>query len=87
MKMFLAILALALAAPVAAQTAPADQGHQQHGQQPAQPGHHQQHGQPGQQGQHQQGEHHCACCADRNGNGRMDCCEEAQAPAGNRQGD
>jgi hypothetical protein len=82
MKYLLATLALTLAAPVAAQTAPAHQGRQQHGQhQPAQHQRHDQHG------QHQQGQHNCPCCADRNGNARMDCCEEAQAPSANRQGD
>jgi hypothetical protein len=72
MKYFLATLALAFAAPVAAQTAPAHQDHQQH--------------QQGQHSQHQQGQH-CACCVDRNGNGRMDCCEEAaRNPAARPQG-
>ena len=67
MKIIIAAFALAIASPAVAQTAPA-----------AQPADHSQH----QQGQHQgmphgqqgQGEG-CACCADRNGNGRMDCCE------------
>lgn len=64
MKFLIAILALALAAPVAAQTAPAQPDHRQHGQhQQHQPARHQQHGD--------------GCCADRNGNGRMDCCEQA----------
>ena len=71
MKIIAAAFALALASPALAQTAPA-----------AQPADHSQH----QQGQHQghqqgtpPGQGHgegCACCADRNGNGRMDCCEE-----------
>ena len=66
MKYLVATLALAFAAPVAAQTAPAHQDHQQHGQH--------------QQGQHQG--HGDGCCADRNGNGRMDCCERMAAQSG-----
>lgn len=64
MKTLIATLALAVAAPLAAQPAPVQQDHRPHGQ-------HQQH-QPGQHQQHGDG-----CCADRNGNGRMDCCEQA----------
>lgn len=84
MKYFMTAVALVIAAPAAAQTAPAQphQGHDQH-QQHGQGQHqgHDQHGQP-QQGQHQaQG----GCCADRNGNGRMDCCE-GMAEAGARCG-
>lgn len=72
MKPFVAAIALVIAAPAAAQSGPApQQDHAQHGQGPA--GH----------GQHRPGEHEERdCCADRNNNGRMDCCEEAQrAPA------
>ena len=69
MKILLATLALAFAAPVAAQTAPAQPGHDQHWQ-------HQQH-QPGQHQPAQHQQHGDGCCADRNGNGRMDCCEQA----------
>ena len=77
----LVLVLLALAAPAAAQTAPdahhghgqhQQQGHQQHDQ-------HQQH-QPGQTQGHGDG-----CCADRNGNGRMDCCER-MAEASDRRG-
>ncbi|HYN45098.1 MAG TPA: hypothetical protein VES64_00235 [Allosphingosinicella sp.] len=89
MKYFMTAVALVIAAPAAAQTAPAQQHqghdqHQQHGQ-----GQHQgqaQHGQH-QHGQHQQGQHQEQgdCCADRNGNGRMDCCE-GMAQSGDRRG-
>jgi hypothetical protein len=83
MKKFVAMMALVLAVPAAAQTAPATphQSHQQHqthgqGAQPHGTGH-AQHGQPPQagQGQHQGHDMQDGCCADRNGNGRMDCCE------------
>ena len=67
MKLVLTAMALVFAVPAAAQTAPAaqHQGHQDH---------------QGQHGQHQPGQHEGhgmrdGCCADRNGNGRMDCCE------------
>lgn len=75
-QLLIAAVALVIAVPAAAQTAPAQpaQDHSRHNMQ----GHaeHAQHGQPqgGQQGQppgHAMGD----CCADRNGNGRMDCCE------------
>ena len=70
MKIIIAAFALAIASPALAQTAPA--------------------GQPADHSQHQQGQQHqghgegCACCADRNGNGRMDCCEN-MGQAGQRQ--
>lgn len=72
MKIIIAAFALAIASPAVAQTAPAAQpaDHSQHQRMP--------HGQ--QQG-HGDG---CACCADRNGNGRMDCCEN-RGEAGQRQ--
>lgn len=77
MKYVLVTLALALAAPAAAQTAPdAHQGHGQHQQQGQQHDQHQQH-QPGQTQGHGDG-----CCADRNGNGRMDCCERMAGQSG-----
>jgi hypothetical protein len=77
MKIIVAAIALALAFPAAAQTAPAQ--HQGHGQ-PAPPQH--------QPGQHQPGQHQGhedGCCADRNNNGRMDCCER-MAQAGEARG-
>ncbi len=83
--LLIAAVALVIAAPAAAQTAPAPQhqGHAQLGQGMD----HSQHGQPqsGQHGQHQGGQpqghgNMGDCCADRNGNGRMDCCEN-MAPA------
>ena len=82
MKIVITAIALVFALPAAAQTAPAPQhqDHQQHqGQAHAQPGQHQmtQHSQhqAGQQGQHQGHDMRSGCCADRNNNGRMDCCE------------
>ena len=91
MKFLMTAIALVIASPAVAQTAPAQQhqGHDQHqqhqGQQQGQPP-----GQPqgqAQHGQHQQGQHQerGGCCADRNGNGRMDCCE-GMAQAGDRRG-
>lgn len=72
MKYLISAVVLVIAAPAAAQTAPGPQhqGHDQHQQ-------HQGHGQPAGHGQP------CGCCADRNGNGRMDCCE-GMAPSGER---
>ena len=76
MKIFVTAIALVIAAPAAAQTAPAQQPHQGHGQHQQQGQGHGQHQpgqhQPGQQGGHQE---HRGCCADRNNDGRMDCCE------------
>jgi hypothetical protein len=74
--MLIAAITLLIAAPAAAQTAPAQpaQDHSQHNMQG--------HAAPAQQGQPQGGQHdqhqgHAMgdCCADRNNNGRMDCCE------------
>lgn len=74
MKYIISAIALVIAAPAAAQTAPAPQ-HQGHGQHQQHQGHGQPagHGEPG------------GCCADRNGNGRMDCCE-GMAQSGDRPG-
>ena len=82
MKIIVTAIALAFALPAAAQPATTQhqghgqhqQGHDQHQQGQHQPGQHQ----PGQHEQHRDG-----CCADRDGNGRMDCCEQAE---GQRQG-
>ena len=87
MKIIVTAIALAFAFPAAAQTAPAQHAdHAQH-----QPGQHQ-HGQghADHQGQHQQGQHEGhegGCCADRNNNGRMDCCEEGGSCEGCREHD
>jgi hypothetical protein len=86
MKYFLSAIALVIATPAAAQTAPAQdhQGpgqHQQHGQHQGHAQHQQHRQQGGQSGHAPQGD----CCADRNGNGRMDCCER-MAEAGDRRG-
>ena len=75
MKIIVTAIALAFALPAAAQPA-GHQGHDQHQQQ--QQGHDQHRQQPGQHESHRDG-----CCADRDGNGRMDCCEQAE---GQRQG-
>ncbi|MGQ0558029.1 MAG: hypothetical protein ACT4OE_00320 [Sphingosinicella sp.] len=69
MKILLTAIALGFAVPAAAQ--PAAQPQQQH----------QQHQQGTPHGQHQGQGHSCACCADRNNNGRMDCCERMGQPA------
>jgi hypothetical protein len=88
MKYLTMAIALVIAAPAAAQTAPApNSGHDQHQQHQPQAGHHGQH----QQSEHQQSghqqdghqqsghqQHGEGCCADRNENGRMDCCEQAE---------
>ena len=89
MKILVAAFALAIASPAFAQGAP-DNSHAQHQPQGQhQPGQHgspqgMTHGQhqPGQHDHHQgmqhgQDEGHAGhgCCADRDGNGRMDCCE------------
>jgi uncharacterized protein involved in copper resistance len=87
MKIIATAIALVIAFPAAAQTAPAPlppaAQHQQHSQM-----HHgqMQHGQM-QHGQMRHGQHDghanmADCCADRNGNGRMDCCEAMEQ--GNR---
>ena len=82
MKIFVTAMALVLAYPAAAQTAPAQPEHQGHPQMQG----HAEHGQhQAGQGAHQGGQHqgHAmrdGCCEDRNGDGRMDCCEHmAQA--------
>lgn len=93
MKYSIVALALAFASPALAQAPAAQhQGHANYQQAPAQD--HSQHGQPqnGQQDPHQGHAAMAGCCADRNDNGRMDCCENmasggssrperAQAPA------
>ena len=79
MKILATAMALVLAFPAAAQTAPAPAGHQDHQQHQQEMQGHDAHAQ--QQGaQHQDGQHegHAlgdGCCADRNNDGRMDCCE------------
>ena len=87
MKIFVTAIALTFALPAAAQTAPAnsppapatqhqDHSQMQHGQM--------QHGQnqAGEQEQHQGHEMADGCCADRNNNGRMDCCENMEQGRG-----
>lgn len=72
MKLLLAAAAFAVAAPAAAQAAPAapTQGAGQH--QGMQGMDHSQHG----RGQHQGHDMKDGCCADKDGNGKMDCCEK-----------
>lgn len=92
MKIFVSAIAFAFAMPAAAQTAPAAQSHQNHAghQQQGNADHaghagHTGHQMPaGQQHDGQPGQGHAMsgdCCADRNGNGRMDCCESMAAGA------
>ena len=80
MKIFAAAMALALAVPAAAQTAPAPQPDHGQMQMPMNHADHAQH-QGMQHGTAQSGQaEHDGCCQDRNGDGRMDCCEHmAQA--------
>ena len=92
MKIIVTAIALAIAAPAMAQTG-GQQGHAQHQGQAQHQGHnqaqHSQHqGQHGQHGQHQPSQHqgHGDCCADRNGNGRMDCCEQSAQAGDQPQG-
>jgi hypothetical protein len=80
----LSAVALALAAPAAAQTplaAPAHQGHAQQSasQSDAHAGHTQHQNHAGGNADHSKP---MSCCADANGNGKMDCCEGAQATTG-----
>lgn len=91
MKIFVTAIMLALAAPAAAQTAPAQQ-HRDHSQHQQQGGaRHAAHQTPqgqqqgGQPDQHQGRDMQMGCCADRNGNGRMDCCENMAAGAGHSE--
>lgn len=82
MKIIIAAFALAIASPAVAQTAPVGPAADPHAQH--QPGQHPQTPLPGQpqgtpQGQHQGHGMQGGCCADRNGNGRMDCCENMAA--------
>lgn len=95
--MFIAAAALAFATPVAAQSsAQSHQGRAQH--QAHQPAATPQAADPAGHAQHQDhgqssADHskHANCCGDANGNGKMDCCEGAQAAqrsccAGHAQG-
>lgn len=93
MKIITAAIALAFASPALAQSGPtgptADPHAQHRAQQPgADHSQHQgmQHGQHqgGQQGQHQGHGQQANCCADRNRDGRMDCCEN-MAQSGQRR--
>ena len=92
MKIFVAAFALAIASPALAQGAP-DNPHARHqAQGQHQPGQHAEH-EPGQHGQHQgmqhgegQGHAEGGCCADRDGDGRMDCCQHMAQAGEHRDG-
>lgn len=82
MKLLIGAIALAFAVPAVAQTAPAQMDHSQHqaGSAPAAPGHgdHGGHQMP-QGGSHEGHSMKDGCCADKDGNGKMDCCEKMAA--------
>lgn len=93
MKIITAAIALAFASPALAQSAPAGPAadpHAQHRAQPPGADHSQHRGmQHGQHqavppGQHQGHAEQNGCCADRDGDGRMDCCQN-MAQAGQRR--
>ena len=79
MKYLSLAIAIVIAAPAAAQTAPVQ--HQDHAQHQPATGH-AQHGQghapQGGQAPADHARHSEDCCADRDNNGRMDCCEQAE---------
>lgn len=85
MKLFIGAFALAFAVPAAAQTAPAQADHSAHSQHqpgnaPASPDHSQHGGhQMPQDGSHEGHAMKDGCCADKDGNGVMDCCEKMAA--------
>jgi hypothetical protein len=76
--LFAAAAAFAFATPAAAQPAQSHQGHGAHNAQGQ--AQHGQHGQ-GHQGHGAGMDHsqHANCCGDKNGNGKMDCCEGKEA--------
>lgn len=85
MKLIVGAIALAFAVPAAAQTAPAQMDHSQHqpSSHPASPadGQHGGHHMP-QGGSHEGHPMKDGCCADKDGNGKMDCCEKMAATKG-----
>lgn len=91
MKIILGAIALAFAVPAAAQTAPAQMDHSQHQQNGSQtPSGHGYHHMP-KAGSHEGHSMKDGCCADKDGNGKMDCCEKMAArkgdqPSANPQG-
>lgn len=79
MRLVLGALALAFAVPAAAQTAPAKMDHSQHHQGGHQsPGGHGDHHMP-KGASHEGHSMKDGCCADKDGNGKMDCCEKMAA--------
>lgn len=85
MKIIASAIALAFAVPVVAQTAPAQPQHPDHSQAAhaatAQAPHagHAGHQMPPAEGSHKGHAMKDGCCADRDGNGKMDCCEKMAA--------
>jgi hypothetical protein len=82
MKLLIGAIALACAVPAAAQTAPAQMEHSQHQAGSARaPNAHAEHSghQMPQSGSHEGHSMKDGCCADKDGNGKMDCCEEMAA--------
>jgi opacity protein-like surface antigen len=87
MKIFISAIALAVAVPAAAQAAPAAQSQQQQQQQgtAGRAGHDSHAGHQMPQGSHHdqhKGHAISGCCADKNGDGTMDCCEKMAADKG-----
>jgi hypothetical protein len=88
MKLLFGAIALAFAVPAAAQSAPVQMEHAAHARHqahngPEAPGHtgHQDHQMP-QGGSHGGHATKDGCCADKDGNGKMDCCEKMAATKG-----
>ena len=92
MKIIIGAIALSIAMPAAAQTAPAHSAHQDHSQHqsrgaaaatPQDPhSGHQMPADTSKKGEHDQHKGHAmkdGCCADKDGNGKMDCCEKMGA--------
>ena len=89
MKILFSAIALSFAVPSAAQPASAAPQHPHHTNQPAGPasaaqGSHAQHQMPqgNEEGRHEGHDMGGGCCADRDGNGKMDCCENMAAGSG-----
>jgi len=82
MKILIGAIALVIASPAMAQTAPQADPHAQHqpGQHPSDQHQMPQHQMPQHEGQGAQG----GCCADRDGDGRMDCCQHMAQAAEHR---
>ncbi|MFK4793881.1 hypothetical protein [Sphingobium sp. ZW T5_29] len=80
MKILISVIALAFAVPAAAQAAPAVHSQQRGTSGQAEHGDHAGHQMPtGSQHDEHKGHAMGGCCADKNGDGRMDCCEKMAA--------